>query len=100
MQWLLSMSCGKLDLQRVLVAMVAKVANLICEYLVINVTYVCYSVCKGCKISMLTFIIERLLVEEVAKYIWGKLDVHRVLVAVIAKVANQICDYLEIKRCW
>ena len=49
---------------------------------------------------MLTFIIERLLVAEAAKYVCGNLDVQMVLVAVVAKIAHKICDYLEIKRCW
>ena len=44
--------CGKLVVQRVFVAVVAKVANLICHYLVTDVD--CGG-CKCCKVSILTF---------------------------------------------
>ena len=38
--------------------------------------------------------IERVLVAVVAKYVCGKSVVQGVLLAVVAKVANFICDYL------
>ena len=44
--------------------------------------------------------IEKVLIAVVAKYACGKLVVQRFLVAVVAKVANEICDYLVINRCW
>ena len=37
------------------------------------------------------------MVTTVAKYVCGKLVVQRVLVAVVANVANSICDYLTIR---
>ena len=59
--------CGKLDVQRVLVAMVA---------------------------SLVT---ERMLVAVVRRYVCGKsVVVQRVLLAVVAKVASLISDYLVI----
>ena len=44
--------------------------------------------------------IERVLIAMVAKYVCGKLVVQRLLVAVVAKVINEISDYLVINRCW
>ena len=43
--------------------------------------------------------IERSLVAVVAKYVCGKSVVQRVLVAVVSKVVNLICDYLVRNRC-
>ena len=40
------------------------------------------------------------LLAVVAKYIRGKLVLQKVFVAVVAKDANYICDYLTINRCW
>ena len=44
--------------------------------------------------------IERVLIASVEKYVCGKLVVQRCLVAVVAKVANEICDYSVINRPW
>ena len=44
--------------------------------------------------------IERVLIAVVAKYVCRKLVLQRFLVAVVAKVANEISDNLVINRCW
>ena len=44
--------------------------------------------------------IERVLIGTVAKCACRKLVVQRLLVAVVAKVGDEISDYLVINRCW
>ena len=69
--------CGKLVVQRVLVAVVAKVANS-----VIDVR------CGGCKVSILTFGDRKRPGCTACKVCMWEISRTRVLVAVVAKVAN------------